>query len=297
MVQTAASLTESLAVLRQEIDAALDTYTAPGEGFPEELREAMRYSLLADGKRLRAVLVLLAAKAGGGTPGDALPAACAVEMVHTYSLIHDDLPAMDDDDLRRGKPTNHKVYGEAMAILAGDALLTLAFDVLSRDVQPAEVAVQCSARLATAAGPAGMVGGQVDDLKSEQCQGQLEQLHSIHQRKTAALLGVSLELGALIAGADDATRTALASYGGKLGLAFQITDDLLDVRGDEEIVGKRVGKDSRRGKMTFPSLLGVEESQRRAQRLVDEAVSAVAPLGADARTLADLARYVLERDR
>ncbi len=297
MVQTAASLAESLEVLRRRIDTALDSYTLPADGLPEALREAMRYSLLSDGKRLRAILVLLAAKAAGGSLDDALPAACAVEMVHAYSLIHDDLPAMDDDDLRRGKPTNHKVFGEAMAILAGDGLLTLAFDVLSREVRPGEVAARCTARLAAAAGPAGMVGGQVDDLQIEKCEGQLEELHSIHQRKTAALLCVSLELGALIAGADDATQEALAVYGRKLGLAFQITDDLLDVQGDESTVGKRVGKDSRRGKLTFPSLLGVEESKRQARELVDEAVKMVAPLGADGRTLADLARYVLERDR
>ena len=257
----------------------------------------MRYSLLSDGKRLRAVLVLLAAKTGGGTLDDALPAACAVEMVHTYSLIHDDLPAMDDDDLRRGKPTNHKVHGEAMAILAGDALLTRAFEVTASEIQPAEVAARCTARLAAAAGPVGMVGGQVDDLQGEKCEGQLDRLHSIHQRKTAALLSVSLELGSLIAGADDTTRMALDTYGGKLGLAFQITDDLLDVQGEEGVVGKRVGKDSQRGKLTFPSLLGVDESRRQARQLVDEAVTAVAPLGDGGRTLADLARYVLERDR
>ena len=254
MVQTAPSLAESLGSLRRTIDAALDKYTAPADGWPETLREAMRYSLLADGKRLRSVLVLLAAKAAGGSPEAALPAACAVEMVHTYSLIHDDLPAMDDDDLRRGKPTNHKVYGEAMAILAGDALLTRAFEVMASDVKPAEVAARCTARLAGAAGPSGMVGGQVDDLQGEKCEGHLDQLHSIHRRKTGALLSVSLELGALIAGADQTTQDALASYGEKLGLAFQITDDLLDVQGEEGAVGKRVGKDSERGKMTFPAL-------------------------------------------
>ncbi len=297
MVQTAASLAESLEVLRGKIDAALDTYTAATDGYPEALREAMRYSLLSNGKRLRAVLVLLATQVADGPPQGALPAACAVEMVHTYSLIHDDLPAMDDDDLRRGNPTNHKVFGEAMAILAGDALLTRAFEILASDVKPPEVAASCSALLAKAAGPQGMVGGQVDDLAGEKCEGDPDQLHSIHQRKTGALLGVSLELGATIARADDGVRNALATYGEKLGLAFQITDDLLDVRGEQGAVGKRVGKDSERGKLTFPALLGIEASERQASELVEEAVRVVSPFGAGGRTLADLARYVLERDR
>lgn len=297
MVQTAASLAESLEVLRGKIDAALDAYTAASEGYPEGLRDAMRYSLLANGKRLRAVLVLLATQVADGPLEDALPAACAVEMVHAYSLIHDDLPAMDDDDLRRGKPTNHKVYGEAMAILAGDALLTRAFEIMASDVKPPQVAASCTAQLAKAAGPQGMVGGQVDDLEGEKCEGDLDQLHSIHRRKTGALLGVSLELGATIAGANETVRNALATYGEKLGLAFQITDDLLDVRGEQDAVGKRVGKDSERGKLTFPALLGVEASERQASELVEEAVRVVSPFGAGGRTLADLARYVLERDR
>ncbi len=229
-----------------------------------------------------------------------MPAACAVEMVHTYSLVHDDLPAMDDDDLRRGRPTCHKIYGEANAILVGDALLTLAFETLAQGVRPAEAAVQCVAALAEAAGATQLVGGQADDLArtSEGPNGAppaIATLESIHQRKTGAMFAVSLRLGAIVARANSEQRDKLEEYGRKLGLAFQIADDLLDVRGSEAAAGKRVGKDSPRGKLTFPSLLGEEESRRRAERLIDEACAAIAPLGAAAERLTALARYVLER--
>lgn len=240
-----------------------------------------------------------------------MPAACAAEMIHSYSLIHDDLPAMDDDDLRRGRPTNHKVYGEAMAILAGDALLTLAFEVLAREVKPAETAAACCAALGHAAGAAALVGGQADDLAHERAAEQnaeqgasrkstdelLTELESIHRRKTGAMFLVSLRLGALTAKADARQMKMLEDYGRALGLAFQIADDLLDVNGDERAVGKRVGKDASRGKLTFPGLLGVEESRRRAERLIAQACDALAPLGPPAERLVALARYVVERDR
>jgi geranylgeranyl diphosphate synthase type II len=255
----------------------------------------MRYSLLGPGKRLRPLLVLLAAEACGGTAAAAMPAACAVEMIHCYSLIHDDLPAMDDDDLRRGRPTCHKVFGEAMAILAGDALLAAAFEMLANRVRPAAVAAACCAALAEAAGSCQLVGGQADDISGD-CRATLDALESMHRRKTGAMIAVSLVLGALTAGADRRQVKALAEYGRRLGLAFQIIDDLLDVRGDESAVGKRVQKDARDGKLTFPGLIGVEASLRRAEQLVAEGCAALAPLGRQADSLEALARYVLERN-
>jgi len=262
----------------------------------------MRFSLLTPGKRLRPMLVLMAAEACGGSVEGAMPAACAVEMVHAYSLIHDDLPAMDDAELRRGQPTCHKMFGEAMAILAGDALLTLAFHVLANEVRPPETAVACCAALAHAAGATQLVGGQADDIAGQGPQGLgpgagLAELESIHHRKTGAMIRLSLEMGGVTAGADRGQREALRQYGDCVGLAFQITDDLLDVRSDAITAGKPVGRDAGQGKLTFPGLLGVEESQRRAEQLVDEACRVVAPLGAGAGRLRELARFVLERNR
>ena len=228
--------------IRERIDHALDGYTRFDNGCPQQLGEAIRYSLLAPGKRLRPMMVLLANEACQGSASEALPAACAVEMVHTYSLIHDDLPAMDDDDMRRGRPTCHKAFNEAVAILAGDALLTLAFEVLARDVQPPQVAAQCCATLARAAGATELVGGQADDLAGEFSDGGLEMLEAIHRRKTGAMFLVSLHLGALVAGADAQQQAALRQYGQCLGLAFQSTDDLLEVRGDAQAMGNGSGK-------------------------------------------------------
>jgi geranylgeranyl diphosphate synthase type II len=281
--------------LRERIEVALRQSLELGSGCPEPLRDAMRYSLLAPGKRLRPLLVLLAAEACGGTIEDALPAACAVEMVHTYSLIHDDLPAMDDDDLRRGRPTCHKQFGEAIAILAGDALLARAFEVLAKGVRPPSKAAACCQALSEAAGAANLVGGQADDIGGR-LDGSLEALESMHARKTGAMIAVSLALGGMTAGADLPQIEALARYGRSLGLAFQIVDDLLDVRGHESAVGKRLRKDSQAGKLTYPGLLGVEASFRRARELVTEACQAVDPLGPRAAGLAHLARYVLERN-
>lgn len=292
----ATSLDETTAQLRREIDAALARYTELGRGCPEQLREAIRYSLLAPAKRLRPMLVLLAAEACGGSREQAIPAACAIEMVHTYSLIHDDLPAMDDDDLRRGRPTCHRAYDEGTAILAGDALLTMAFEILARDIEPPEVAASCCAVLAHAAGPTQLVGGQADDLAGESFAGNLDRLETIHERKTGALMLAALNLGAIVAGAGALERAALEEYGKRLGLAFQITDDLLDVRGEEAAMGKRAGKDSSRGKLTFPGVIGIEESARRAESLIAEACAALEPLGARSVSLEALARYVLERN-
>lgn len=302
--------------LHPHIEEALGRYTQFGPGCPAKLAESMRYSLLAPGKRLRPLLVLMAAEACGGEIGNALPAACAVEMIHCYSLIHDDLPAMDDDDLRRGRPTNHKVYGEAMAILAGDSLLTRAFEIVARDVRPPEVAAACCATLGQAAGAEALVGGQADDIIGERghsggsasthegngikkvaTEQLLSALESIHERKTGAIFLVSLRLGGLTAAAGPRQIQLLEDYGRRLGLAFQIADDLLDVQGTEEAAGKRVGKDADHGKLTFPGLLGIDESARRARRLVAEACDLVGPLGKAAEPLVSLARYVVERDR
>ncbi|MFO0919923.1 MAG: farnesyl diphosphate synthase [Planctomycetaceae bacterium] len=284
--------------LRQRIEERLAHYVIATKDCPDRLREAMAYSLLAGGKRLRPLLVLLACEACGGTAESALPAACALEMVHTYSLIHDDLPAMDDDVLRRGRPTNHVVYGEALAILAGDGLLTRAFEIMAQDVAPKSVAADCCADLAAAAGWCGMVAGQVADLEAEH-QGivNLDQLEAIHRRKTGRLLCCGLSLGARIAGATADARKHLEFYGTAVGLAFQITDDVLDVAGDSEAMGKTAGKDSEHGKLTYPALLGLEESRRRAQRLIDDACGVLEPFGERARLLKALARYVCERDR
>lgn len=282
--------------IRPAVDDALAQYATWGDGCPPRLAEAIRYSLLAPGKRLRPLLVLMSAEACGGELRAAMPAACAVEMVHTYSLVHDDLPAMDDDDLRRGRPTSHKVFGEGLAILAGDALLTMAFEVLSRDIQPPEVAAQCVAVLAKAAGATALVGGQADDLAGGATQ-DLAGLESVHRRKTGALFLACLRLGALTAGADDDQWACLEAYGTRMGLAFQITDDLLDVQGDEQALGKRVGKDAGRGKLTFPGLLGVEASRQKAEQLIAQACAALEPLGPASEGLGLLARYVLERNR
>ena len=257
----------------------------------------MSYSLSAGGKRLRPILVLLSCEACGGEREAALPAACAIEMVHTYSLIHDDLPAMDDDDLRRGIPTSHIKFGEANAILAGDALLTRAFEVLASQIEVKSCAAACCVDLANAAGAVGMVGGQVADLESEHREySTLEELEAIHRRKTGRLICSALTMGARIGGADAATLGNLEKYGTCIGLAFQITDDLLDLTGDKEKMGKGVRKDAEHGKLTYPSLIGVEESRRRAKNLIDEACLSIAPLGSHGQRLEELAHFILERD-
>jgi geranylgeranyl diphosphate synthase type II len=244
----------------------------------------------------------MAAEACGGTIEAALPAACAVEMVHAYSLVHDDLPAMDDDDLRRGRPTCHKKFGEAVAILVGDALLARAFEVLAREIRPASTAARCCAVLGHAAGASALVGGQAADLQvaSESNQSLpdwVTELEAIHRRKTGALITASLELGATTASATPAQLTALVAYGRKLGLAFQITDDLLDVAGSQSAVGKRVAKDADVGKLTFPGLLGVAESRRRAETLVDEACAMIEVFGPRAVQLQAMALFVLTRQK
>lgn len=280
---------------RPRVDEALDRYSRVGEGCPESLREGLRYSLLSPGKRLRPMLVLAAADACGGTLDDAMPAACAVEMIHAYSLVHDDLPAMDDDDLRRGRPTCHKVYGEATAILVGDALQALAFETLAQLSLSGDRLKEAVRVLSQAAGPCRMVGGQADDIHPERI-ASVDQLVAIHRRKTGAMIEASLHLGGLSGGADAPRINALIEYGRNIGLAFQITDDLLDVNGDEETVGKRLGKDANSGKLTYPGLLGIEASRTEAGRLVNDACAALSIFEERAEALRSLARYVLQRE-
>lgn len=294
---------EQLAPRQGQVEAALrDTLTRLTGDAPAAVVEAMGYSLLAPGKRLRPLLTLLACEAAGGSVADALPAAVAVEMVHTYSLIHDDLPAMDDDDLRRGRPTCHVAFGEALAILAGDGLLTLAFEVLA-DGYASSTATVCILELARGAGAAGMIGGQVLDLTADgKIRGEVARsvadLEAIHRRKTGALFRSALRMGVYAAGKTDASIVArIDEYGAAFGLAFQVTDDLLDVVGDAATAGKRVNKDADRGKLTYPGLLGVDASRRKAAELGAVAVAAAESFGPAGRPLVDLAKYVVGRDR
>ena len=292
---------ETLARYASQIEEALVEALPSDPDTPPDLLEAMRYSLMAGGKRLRPILVLLAAEACGADPRDAMPAACAVEMVHTYSLIHDDLPAMDDDDLRRGQPTSHVAFGEAMAILAGDALLTRAFEVLAADLPDPVVAAECCRVLASAGGSDGMVGGQVADLAAtntspESVDDPLQILGAIHRRKTGRLLAASLELGAVVAGADKQVRESLLDYGQQVGLAFQVADDLLDVEGDINRTGKTSGRDAHLGKWTYPALAGNDTSRRLARNCIASACAAVEPLGEAGEPLKVLAEFVIERD-
>ncbi len=308
-------LSQYLEAKRAIVEEHLRSALRLGDGCPPALVEAMRYGVLAPGKRLRPILVLMAAEACPPTPTlphewagrdvEALPAAGAVEMVHAYSLIHDDLPAMDDDDLRRGQPSCHKQFGEALAILAGDALLTLAFQELSEKYPPATAAACCRA-LARGAGAAGMVGGQVEDLACEEgdkCQRTLEELENLHGRKTGALFRACLQLGGWTTmgerpkGPDPAILNSLDGFGRCFGLMFQITDDLLDVEGSTDQTGKRVRKDAARGKLTYPGLLGPAESRRRAEELGRLALQHLAPLGSGGHRLAALVPFILERKR
>jgi len=288
-------LSERLAL----VDRALDSYLPAEDILPPSLHKAMRYSVFAGGKRIRPVLMIAACEAVGGDAQQVLAAACAMEMIHTYSLIHDDLPAMDDDDFRRGRPTNHRVFGEATAILAGDALLTEAFILLSApqfaDRLPAEVRCQVIHTIARCAGSLGMVGGQVVDMESEGKHIDFPTLEYIHTRKTGALILASIQAGALLGGADEAALTALTRYGEAAGLAFQVADDILDVVGDQEVLGKDVGSDQQRGKATYVALLGLDEARQRAKELRDLAVGALSPLGERAEPLRAIAHYIVDR--
>ncbi len=280
------------------IENALVQELGKEQALVPELADSMEYSLTAGGKRLRPILLMAAADAVGAKGTDFVQAACGIEMIHTYSLIHDDLPAMDNDDYRRGKLTNHKVYGEAMAILAGDALLTQAFEVILRQKNAApEVLLQVVNEMSIAAGPNGMVGGQVIDMLSEGKRISMKDLRKMHMGKTGALFRAAIRSGAILAGATEEQLSALTTYADRFGLAFQITDDILDVVGDEDVIGKPVGSDERNNKSTYVTLTSLEEARRLATDTVKEAVEALAIFGDKAKFLRELVEMLLERNK
>ncbi len=285
---------QQLAQDQKKIEEALRAYS---DQWPDHgpLRESMAYSLLSGGKRIRPVMVLEVCRLFGGDPEAALPFACGLEMLHTSSLIHDDLPCMDDDDLRRGRPTSHKVFGEAQAVLAGDALLIAAFETLTGAGIPAERVARAVSCLAAAAGPAGMVGGQVLDLLGEGKQSSYEEILTIERLKTGCMIEAAARLGAIAAGSSAEEEAAASDYARNIGLAFQIRDDILDVLGDEETLGKPIGSDAANEKSTFVSLRGVEECQRQVRELTDRAVACLSPYeGRD--FLCSLAQMLAGRD-
>lgn len=290
------SLKAYLSEQRDVIDAALERFLPDASTASRKLHEAMRHSIFSGGKRLRPVLALTTYELAGGEGGAVMAPACATELIHTYSLIHDDLPAMDDDDTRRGRPTCHRVFGEATAILAGDALLTLAFEIVAREVQlTPERRLSIVTELAAANGLAGMVGGQVADMEGEGTAATLETVEFIHLNKTALPLKAAVLVGALAAGAPSDHLLALGTFGEKMGLAFQIADDLLDVTGSEEEMGKAVGKDEGRGKLTYPAAAGVSGAAARAKELTEEALAALDVFGDEAWALREIAHFVVER--
>ena len=283
---------------RELIDSYLESYfSIPSEPFV--LHEAMRYSLFAGGKRIRPILALASYEACGGNPKDIVPYATALELIHTYSLIHDDLPSMDNDDLRRGKPTNHKVFGEAMAILAGDALLTEAFLILSNNLhssslKPSDL-IKIIREVSLASGVHGMVGGQAMDIFSENIEPDKDTLNFIHLHKTAALITASVRMGAILANIKEKKLKALTEYGTGIGLAFQIIDDILDIEGNAEELGKTAGSDIKMKKMTYPALCGTEKSRQKAKDLLSDAIDSLKIFSSEADQLRKIARYLLKR--
>jgi geranylgeranyl diphosphate synthase type II len=287
---------------KEVVDLALERYFPKGEKFSSILFQAIRHSLFAGGKRIRPILCIAAFETVGGRGDGILPFACALEMIHTYSLIHDDLPAIDNDDYRRGKPTCHKVFGESMAILAGDGLLTEAFQLMTnRSVWEGSVDNQGAIldivhEVARAAGVLGMVGGQVVDVESEGKEVDLPTLQYIHTHKTGAMISVSVRMGAKLGGAKEDSLMALTRYGERVGLAFQVADDILNVEGKSHSLGKSTGTDVSKGKATYPSLFGLEESKKRAKELVGLAVEALSPFGSEADSLREIARFIVVRE-
>lgn len=293
MFDLGAYLSQNNALLERALSAYLDSFGSQGR-----LTDAMRHSLMAGGKRLRPNLCLAASQSVGAGPQTALPVACALEMIHTYSLIHDDLPAMDDDRLRRGQPTCHVAFDEATAILAGDALLTLAFEVVSSmQTLRAERCLEVIRLLAAAAGPLGMVQGQMLDMQSEGRILAAEELRSLHALKTGAIIEAALVSGAIVAGAACAQLDALKAYGRAIGLAFQVVDDILNVEGDPAVMGKAAGTDRTRRKNSYPAILGLEKSKEFAHNLVNTAIKALDGFGGEAEALRSIARYVVVRKK
>jgi len=285
---------------KKKVDKALQDYLPPEHTCPTIIFQAMRYSLFSGGKRIRPLLCIAAAESLGGSFDQVVPAACALEMIHTYSLIHDDLPSLDNDDYRRGILTNHKIFGEDIAILAGDALLTEAFHLLSHPGYLKEISAETRLDLihhiSGAAGFSGMVGGQVMDVQSEGKEVGMDGVHYIHSRKTGALIIASVRSGAVLAGASPEEITALLHYATEVGFAFQIKDDILNVEGERERIGKSTGTDSSRGKATYPSLVGMEASKRRLRELLEDALDAISSFNEKADPLRQFARYIVERD-
>jgi geranylgeranyl diphosphate synthase type II len=290
------TITNYLARRASEVNESLDKHLPPAEVHPQQLHRAMRYSVMAGGKRIRPALLLTSGEAMGANTAELMPAACAIEMIHTYSLIHDDLPAMDNDDLRRGRPTCHKAFGEAVAILAGDALLTLSFEVLASTTLNADRRVRVIHEFSVAAGSKhGMIGGQMADIENEGKAVSASILEQIHREKTGALIAASAAVGAIIAGARDDEIERLRGYGQRIGLAFQIADDILDVTSTSEQLGKTPGKDQAANKATYPAIYGIQASHSRARQLVDEAVETVSTLGQSASSLQEIARFIIAR--
>ena len=283
---------------QRKIDRALDRYLPKANTKPATLHKAMRYSLFAGGKRLRPILCLAAAEACRGSVDNALPLACALECIHTYSLVHDDLPSMDNDDFRRGRPTCHKVFGDGIAVLAGDALLTIAFEIVSRAKPAHRYNISALLReISVAAGSQKLIAGQVADLEAEGKNVKRDQLRFIHENKTAAILKSSVRLGAMSANADARKLSAITRFGERLGLAFQIVDDILDVTQTSEILGKSAGKDVAAKKATYPAVIGLEKSRAEARRLTRQAHNALSVFSnSDAEPLHVLANYLLERE-
>jgi farnesyl diphosphate synthase len=299
MIETSTSLRDALSDVSAEIDRRFDVLLAIPDDPRADLYRAMRHAAIGGGKRLRPLLVFATARLFGVARDSAARAAVAIECIHVYSLIHDDLPAMDDDDLRRGKPTVHKAFGEATAILAGDCLHALAFEVLAEvDTHPDPfVRAELVLDLARAAGPTGMAGGQMMDIEAEKASFDLPTITRLQAMKTGALIACAVEAGAILGKVPPEGRTGLRGYARDVGLAFQIADDLLDYEGEEEKMGKRVGKDQTAGKETFLSLLGVDRARDQARMLVEQAVEHLQSYGPEADLLRDIARYTLERDR
>jgi len=294
-------LKEYLLEKRTIVDQALKKYLPEMSGPKEELFKAMSYSLFAGGKRLRPILCIAAAETIGGSHEDVMPVACALEMIHTYSLIHDDLPAMDDDDMRRGKPTNHMVFGDAMAILAGDGLLTEAFRVMACPELLERIGAERFQRVieivSSASGPHGMVFGQALDIRAENEKIDTSQMEIIHEHKTGALLKASVTTGAILGRASENNVESFEQYGKNIGLAFQISDDILDIEGDSEQMGKPTGSDLERGKNTYPSIYGMEKSKMMLREIIDNAIDILSSFNDRAEPLRQIARYIIERKK
>ncbi|MEW5806290.1 MAG: polyprenyl synthetase family protein [Acidobacteriota bacterium] len=298
MATTTANISAYLNEKVELINSELDQYLQKESHAPDSIIEIMRYSVFSGGKRIRPILSIASCEALGGKLEYILPSACAIELIHTYSLIHDDLPSMDNDDLRRGKPTAHRAFSEAMAILAGDALLTLAFEIMSR--YPDGEAfnrnkIEIIRTIASACGIGGLIGGQVMDIQSEGRDIEPNECERLHQMKTGALIGASLTCGAIMSGTDEERKRLISDFGKKVGLAFQITDDLLDAEGKKEVVGKQTRKDILKKKATYPSLYGIDGAHQIAQRLIEEGKELLKPLGERSSILSSLADFIIKR--